>query len=103
MEIAEGISGRRLLQRHNTRSGSPSTLRRSSRMASRRRKILTFCPGGLIYVEGDRKSRGQYSVHVLNFFIGPQNFTLSTVRHVTFDRETGELKVEILKEKVYCK
>lgn len=45
----------------------------------------------------------EFTFHVLNFFIGPQNFTLSTVRHVTFDRETGELKVEILKEKVYCK
>jgi hypothetical protein len=45
----------------------------------------------------------EWTHHELDHFIGPQNFYLRILWHVTFDRETGDLKVEVLKEDAICR
>lgn len=45
----------------------------------------------------------EWTFTLFNHFIGPQNFCMRTKWHVTLDRETGEVKTEVLKEDVICR
>jgi len=45
----------------------------------------------------------EWTFNVHNYFMGPQDFYMRILWHVTYDRETGELKLETYKEDVTCK
>lgn len=48
----------------------------------------------------------EFTFHNINHFEGPgqlPNIYFRTLSHVTFDRTTGEVKVEVLKDDVLCK
>ena len=47
----------------------------------------------------------EFSFHNINHFVGPgpdANVFFHTTVHVTFDRNTGEVKVEVVKDSVRC-
>jgi hypothetical protein len=63
---------------------------------------LTFSASGST---SDKQSALVFTFHNINHFVGPgpdANIMFRTLHHVTFDRATGAVKVEVLKDDVLC-
>jgi hypothetical protein len=63
---------------------------------------LTFSASGST---SDNQSALVFTFHNINHFVGPgpdANIMFRTLHHVTFDRTTGAVKVEVLRDDVLC-